>query len=73
MTVVVLLYRTNLPPSVKTRPWCHRVNRLAKMPEELKLLLFTEHHFASGGTLELEDELGFVAFKLLLDLCGHPI
>jgi hypothetical protein len=25
MTVVVLLHRTNLPPSVKTRPWCLRI------------------------------------------------
>src|SRR5215211_285850 len=73
MTVVMLLYRTNLPYSVETRPWHVRVNRLAKLPEELQLLLISEHHLASGGTLELEHEFGFLTPELLLDLCGHPI
>ena len=35
MTVVVLLYRTNLSYSVKTHPWCIRVDRLPKPLEEL--------------------------------------
>src|SRR5215208_1185010 len=58
MRVVVLLYRAQLPPfSVKTRPWHIRVNRLAKPLEDLQLLLLTEHQFASGRTLKLEDKL----------------
>ncbi len=69
----MLLYRTDLPPSVKTSPWHIRVKRLPKLPEELQLLLIAEHHLASGGTLELENEFGLVAFKLLLDLSCHPI
>jgi hypothetical protein len=73
VTVVVLLHRTNLPPSVKTRPWHVRVNRLAKLPEELQLLLLTEQHLPSGGTLKLKEEFRLVAIKLLLDLSGHPI
>ncbi len=73
MMVVVLLYRANLPYSVKTRPWHVRANGLAKPLEQLQLLLITEHHLASGGTLELKDEFGFLAPKLLLDLGGHPI
>src|SRR5215210_1050170 len=73
MTVVVLLYRTDLPPSVITRPWHVRVNGLPKLPEKLQLLLIAEHHLASGGTLELEDEFGFLTLKLVLDLSGHPI
>src|SRR5215213_5950421 len=73
MTVVVLLYRTNLPPSVITRPWHVRVNRLPKLPEELQLLLLTEHHLAPGATLELKDEFGILTSELLLDLGGHPI
>src|SRR5918997_3503720 len=74
MTVVVLLYRTKLPPySVKTCPWCIRTNKLPKLPEELQLLLFAEHHLASGTTLELQDKFGFLSPKLLLDLSGHAI
>src|SRR5215212_1278719 len=73
MTKVVLLHRTNLPPSVITRPWHVRVNGLPKLPEELQLLLFAEHHLTSGGTLELQDEFGFLTPKLLLDLFGHAI
>src|SRR5918992_5792325 len=73
MTKVVLLHRTDLPPSVITRPWHVRVNRLPKLPEEVQLLLIAEHHLASGGTLELEDEFGFLTPELVLDLSGHPI
>jgi len=46
---------------------------LPKPPEELKLLLISEHHLASGGTLELEDEFGLLTPELLLDLGSHPI
>src|ERR671911_1152054 len=74
MRVVVLLYRAQLPPfSVKTRPWHIRVNRLAKPLEDLQLLLLTEHQFASGRTLKLEDKLRLGTSELLLDLGGHPI
>src|SRR5215203_2067256 len=73
MTKVVLLHRTDLPPSVITRPWHVRANRLPKLPEEVQLLLIPEHHLASGGTLELEDEFGFLSPKLPFDLGGHPI
>jgi hypothetical protein len=44
VTKVVLLYRTDLPPSVITRPWHVRVNRSPKLPEEVQLLLIAEHH-----------------------------
>jgi len=73
ITVVVLLHRANLPESIETRPWQVRANGLAKPLEELQLLLFAEHHLASGGAVELEDEFGFVTLELLLDLSGHPI
>src|SRR5688500_5520392 len=73
MAVVVLLYRTNLACSVKTHPWHVLPNGLPKLPEDLQLLLLTEHHLSSCGTLELEDESGFLTTKLLLDLGGHPI
>jgi hypothetical protein len=32
VTKIVLLYRTNLSPSVVTCPWHLRANRLAKLP-----------------------------------------
>src|ERR671910_225859 len=73
MTKVVFLYRTNLPRTVITRPWHVRVNGSPKLPEELQFLLLAEHHLASGGTLELKDEFGFLTLKLVLDLSGHPI
>src|SRR5215210_7575250 len=73
MTKVMLLYRTNLPYSVKTRPWHVRPNRLPKLPEELEFLLLPEQKFASGQTLELKDEFGFLTSELLFDLLGHPI
>src|SRR5215207_6660661 len=68
MTKVVFLYRTNLPCSVKTRPWRIRTNRLPKLRQDLQFLLLAEHHLASGSTLELEDEFGSLTPKLLLDL-----
>ena len=64
MNAVMLLYRTNLPYSVKARPRHIRSNRLAKPLEELQLLLLTEHHLASGHTLELEHEFGSGTPKL---------
>src|SRR5215218_2794108 len=73
MTKVVFLYWTNLPCSVKTRPWRIRTNRLPKVLQDLQFLLLAEHHLPSGGTLELEDEFGFGTPDLLLDLLGHPI
>src|SRR5215208_5935103 len=73
MTKVVLLYRTNLPCSVKTRPWRIRTNRLPKLLQDLQFLLLAEHHLASGAALELEDEFGSLTPKLLLDLPSHPI
>src|SRR5918994_4222240 len=73
MTKVVLLYRTDLPGGVKTRPWHVRPNRLPKPLENLQLLLLTEQKFASGQTLKLKDEFGFVIPKLLRDLPSHPI
>src|SRR5215204_1335408 len=73
MTKIVFLYWTNLPRSVKTRPWRIRTNRLPKLLQDLQFLLLAEHHLASGGTLELEDEFGFGTLELLLDLLGHPI
>jgi hypothetical protein len=69
MTKVVLLYRTNLPPSVVTRPGHLRVNGSAKPLELLELLLLPEHHLASGGTLKLEHHLGFLAPELVLEIC----
>src|SRR5215204_2492777 len=73
MTKVVFLYRTDLPCSVKTRPWRIRTNRLPKLLQDLRFLLLSEHHLSSGGTLELKDEFGFLTPKLLLDLLGHSI
>src|SRR5215213_3461396 len=73
MMVVVLLHRADLPSTVITRPWHVRVNGSPKLPEVLQLLLLAEHHLASGGTLELKDEFGFLTLKLVLDLSGHPI
>src|SRR5215216_5782684 len=73
MTKVVLLYRADLSHSVKTYPWCIRIQGLPKPLLELELLLISEHQFASGATLELEHEFGFLTVKLLLDLGGHPI
>ena len=73
MNVVMLLYRTNLPYSVKTHPWHIRLNRFAKPLEELELFLLTEHQFASGHTLKLKDEFELLTLKLLLDLGCHPI
>src|SRR5215208_3946107 len=73
MMVVVLLHRADLPSTVITRPWHVRVNGSPKLPEVLQLLLLAEHRLASGGTLELKDEFGFLTPKLLLDLLGHPI
>src|SRR5215208_1934746 len=73
MMVVVLLYRTNLPYSVKTCPWCLRTNILPKPLEDLQLLLLTEHRLASGQALELEDEFGSLAPELILDLVRHPV
>jgi hypothetical protein len=73
MTKVVLLYRTDLPYGVETRPWHIRTNRLAKPLLELELLLLTEHRLASGQTLKLEHEVGFLTSELVLDLGCHPI
>src|SRR5829696_8705965 len=73
MTVVVLLYRANLPYGVKTCPRHVRVNGLPKPPEDLLSLLLTEHQFASGQTLELEHEFGLLISELLLDLASHLI
>src|SRR5215213_371625 len=73
MMVVALLYRANLPRTVKPSPWHLRVNGSPKVPEELQLLLLSEHVLASGGTLKLKDEFGFLTPELLLDLLGHPI
>jgi hypothetical protein len=70
MLVVVLLYRTNLPYSVETCPWCFWANRLPKLLEKLQLLLLTEHRLASGHALKLENEFGVHTPKLLLDLGG---
>ena len=70
MLVVVLLYRINLPYSVETCPWCFRANGLAKLLEDLQLLLLTEHRLASGHALKLENEFGFLTPKLVLDLGG---
>jgi hypothetical protein len=71
--VVVLLYRTNLSYGVETRPWCFRANRLAKLLENLQLLLLTEHRLASGHALKLENEFGFLTPELVLYLSSHPI
>ncbi len=73
MMAIVLLYRTNLPYGVKTRPWHLRIQGLPKPLEELQLLLLTEHRLPSGGSLELKDEFGSLTPELLLDLSGHPI
>ena len=73
MNVVMLLYRSNLPYSVKTHPLHLRTNGLAKPLEDLQLLLLTEHQLASGHTLKLKDEFRLLTPKLLLDLGGHPI
>src|SRR5215204_1206557 len=73
MTKVVLFYRTDLSHSVKTRPWCIRIQGLPKPLEDLQLLLLTEHHLASGATLELENQFGFLTPELILDLPSHPI
>src|SRR5687767_1210303 len=53
MTKVMFLYRTNLPCSVKTRPWHIWVNGSPKLPQDLQFLLLAEHHLSSGGTLKL--------------------
>src|SRR5918994_4474205 len=69
----MLLHRTNFPESIETRPWHLRANRLPELLEQLQLLLFAEHHLASGGTVELENEFGLLTPDLLLDLPSHPI
>src|ERR687897_1333496 len=69
----MLLHRTNFPKSIETRPWHIRANRLPELLEQLQLLLFAEHHLASGGAVELEHEFGLLTPKLVLDLPGHPI
>src|SRR5918992_4772452 len=43
MMVVVLLYRADLPCTVITCPWHVRIDGSPKVPEELQLLLLTEH------------------------------
>jgi hypothetical protein len=73
MAKIALLYRTNLPYGVKTRPWHIRANRLPKPLKQLQLLLLTEQKVASGQTLKLKDEFRFFTSELLLDLGGHPI
>src|SRR5918993_2280395 len=73
MAKVVLLYRADLSYSVKTHPWCIWIQGLPKPLEDLQLLLLTKHRLASGGTLELEHEVGFPTVKLILDLGCHPI
>jgi hypothetical protein len=56
INAIVLLYRSNLSYGVKTHPWHVRANGLPKPLEQLQLLLLTEHQFASGHTLKLENE-----------------
>src|ERR671921_2571971 len=73
MTKVVFFHRTYLPCSVKTRPWRTRTHRLPELLQDLQFLLIAEHHLASGGTLELEDEFGLLTPELILDLGGHSI
>jgi hypothetical protein len=73
MTVVVLLHRTDLSYSVETRPRRIRIQGLPKPLEELLLLLLAEHHLASGQTLKLKDEFGFLTPELLIYLVGHPL
>src|SRR5215216_2188765 len=73
MTVVVLLYWTDLPYSVETCPRCIQANGLAKPPENLLFLLLTEQQFASGRTFKLEDQFGLLISELLLDLASHLI
>ena len=60
MMVVVLLYRADLPRTITARPWSIRIQGLPKPLEELQLLPISEHHLTPGGTLELEDEFGFL-------------
>ena len=57
----VLLYRSNLSYGVKTHPWHVRDNGLSKPLEKLQLLLLTQHQFATGHTLKLENEFRFGA------------
>ena len=73
MTKVVLLYRTDLPYSVKPSPWHVRPNRFSKPLEELHLLLISEQRSTSGKTLKLKDEFRFVIPKLLRNLPSHQI
>ena len=47
VVAVVLAHRSDLPVGVKTRPWYVRTDRLPEPPEELQLLLLTEHRLAS--------------------------
>src|SRR5215207_994782 len=61
------------PPKCNNPPRARPRQQIAELPEEVQLLLIPEHHLASGGTLELEDEFGFLSPKLVLDLLGHPI
>jgi hypothetical protein len=72
MTKVVCRYRTNLPVGVETYPRCIRANGLPKLSEKLSPLLITEHHLASGGTVELKHWFRLGIPKLVLDLLGHP-
>src|SRR5215211_3977119 len=73
MTKVVLRYRTNLPVSVETYPRCIRANGLPKIAKKLCPFLITEHHLASGRTVELKYKFRLGTLKLVLDLSGHPI
>ncbi len=47
VVAIVLAHRADLPVSVKTRPWYIPTDRLPELPEELQLLLITEHRLAS--------------------------
>ena len=73
MTKVVCRYRTNLPVGVETYPRCIRSDGLPKLPKKLCPFLITEHHLASGGTVELKYQFRLGIPKLVLDLLGHPI
>src|SRR5918992_4856671 len=64
INAIVLLYRSNLSYGVETHPWHVRANGLSKPPEKLQLLLLTEHQFASGHTLELENEFRLGTIQL---------
>ena len=75
MMVVVLLYRTNLPYSVETCPWCRSGSTAWRNRSRSCSFSCSREHLVLPRVKhsELQDEFGFLSSELLLDLPSHPI